>query len=73
MITKPKPKRSSPVKSRGKIVKSNEDVGSNSELIALFNGIAERGRNIPPEIQDQISREMRESEFCIGSGPVRKQ
>jgi hypothetical protein len=39
-------------------------------LTALAERIAERGRLIPSEVQDELSLEMRRSDFCIGSGPV---
>ena len=39
-------------------------------LMALINRIAERSKLIPPEVQDELSREMRRTDFCIGSRPV---
>jgi hypothetical protein len=39
-------------------------------LKSLLLRIAERGKLIPPEEQDKISREMREQNYCSGSGPV---
>ena len=43
---------------------------SDGSLRALLLGIAERGKLIPLEEQAKISREMREHNFCSGSGPV---
>jgi hypothetical protein len=43
---------------------------SDGSLRALLLGIAERGKLIPPEEQAKISRELREHNFCSGTGPA---
>ena len=42
---------------------------ANASLQMLARRIEARGRKIPAEVQDELSRQMRERDSCIGGGP----
>jgi hypothetical protein len=51
-------------------VKHEGQQESKGSLADLFHRIAERGRLIPPDVQDDLSRRLRESDYCLGSEPL---
>jgi hypothetical protein len=69
ITTKRKPIHSRVTRPNGVRKKS---LAAPTPLMALIERIAERGKLIPPEVQDELSREMRRSDFCIGSGPIKE-
>ena len=73
MSTKTIPKKRAAPKHTEPKRRAVKNAGPESSLKDLFGRIAERGSHIPAIAQDKLSRTLRESDYCLGSGPVREE